>query len=76
VLKKFGYKITFLKLRDTLAMPLSGGFVGPQLFPDIDFLDQILINFDHLICNLLKLLGCQKFFCWRYLIKAEKVKND
>ena len=75
-LNNCGYKLEYLKLRDVFAMPLSGGFVGPKLCPDIQFLHKVLIKMDHFICAVLRLLFLQKFFCWRYLIKARKERNS
>ena len=71
-LKNSDYKITYFKFRDIFAMPLSGGFVGPQLCPDIPFLHCFLIKLDLAICRVLRLLSCQRLFCWRYIIKAKK----
>ncbi len=71
-LQKIGCKITDTQFSDLFAMPLSGGFVGPKLCPDIPWLHNFLIYLDNTLCQLVKACYCERFLCWRYLIKAEK----
>lgn len=71
-LEGLGCKVTYYRFSDILAMPLSGGFVGPRICPDIPFLHDLLIRLDQALGNMLNFFGCARFFCWRYLIKAEK----
>ncbi|MFH1045741.1 MAG: class I SAM-dependent methyltransferase [Candidatus Omnitrophota bacterium] len=73
-LERQGLEITSLGFSDLFAMPLSGGFVGPRLVPDLPALHNFLIKLDQAVCNILKAVGCERFFCWRYLIKAQKAR--
>lgn len=71
-LKAQRFTIASAEFSSLFAMPLSGGFVGPKLCPDVPKLHDFLIRADELMCGLLKVVSCEKFFCWRYLIKAQK----
>ncbi len=71
-LKGQGFAIAHAQFSSLFAMPLSGGFVGPKLCPDVPKLHDFLIRADEAMCGFLKAISCDKFFCWRYLIKAQK----
>lgn len=72
VLEDNGYKICDLLFRDVIALPLSGGFVGPLLVPKIGWVEKKIIELDKKLNLLMKKIGIQKFLCFRYLIKASK----
>jgi len=40
--------------------------------PDIDWVEEMVLAADIIMNNLLKVARLQRFFCWRFLLKAEK----
>jgi 2-polyprenyl-3-methyl-5-hydroxy-6-metoxy-1,4-benzoquinol methylase len=73
LLEALNFKIEYCGYRDVIAFPLSGGFVGRQLVPRIKVIENIILLFDMIINLFLEFMGLQFLFCWRYIIKAEKV---
>ena len=71
VLTKNNLKVNHYSYRDVIAFPLSGAMVGLEVCPDIRWLKKILILIDKKINKLLNFLELQKYFCWRYIVKAE-----
>ncbi len=67
-----GFNVRECRLRDVIAFPLSGGFVGKELVPNIGPLKRVVINLDRHLNNVMRKLRLQKHFCWRYLIYATK----
>ena len=72
-LRSKGFAVKTCKLRDVIAFPLSGGFVGRELVPNVKFMKDIIVTLDGAINVLLRMLRIEKFFCWRYVIYAVKV---
>jgi SAM-dependent methyltransferase len=70
VLEDNGYEVQNVSFRDVLAFPLSGGLVGYELVPHIKWLERFILEFDHLLVKVLKYVGIERYFCWRYLIVA------
>jgi hypothetical protein len=70
VLEETGYIAHQINFRDVLAFPLSGGLVGYELVPHIKWLERFILEFDHLLVKVLKSVGFERYFCWRYLIVA------
>lgn len=71
-LEKAGYEITNFVWRDVVAFPLSGGFVGIEMIPNVAFIKKCVLAFDAALNKILQALGIQRFFCWRYLLRAVK----
>lgn len=69
---KSGCIISHIEYRDVLAFPLSGGSVGKELIPHIEWLENLIPSFDHFLTKALLLLGMEKHFCWQYLVVARK----
>jgi 2-polyprenyl-3-methyl-5-hydroxy-6-metoxy-1,4-benzoquinol methylase len=72
VLAQHGYQVTNLGFRDVIALPLSGGFVSRQLFPQSPGLQAALLRFDRTLSDWLRTLGVQELFCWRYLLQGDR----
>jgi SAM-dependent methyltransferase len=70
LLRDKGYNICSMVFRDIIAFPLSGGFLGPLLVPRIEWVEKNIIMLDKKLNVLMKKIGLQKFFCWRFLVKA------
>jgi SAM-dependent methyltransferase len=72
VLKQGNFYIQDVIFRDPIAFPLSGGFVGIQLVPQMSWLYRVILNLDRTFNSFLKLIKWQQYFCTRYVINAEK----
>jgi len=72
VLRQKNYYIIRCEFSDLFAMPLSGGFVGLQLFPNSKMLYKQVIRLDESITKMLGRMKLGRHLCWRYLIHAEK----
>jgi len=72
ILEDNGFAVKTIMWRDLFAFPLSGGFIGPELIPNIGFLKKTVIFFDKVINSFLSVLHIQKHFCWRYIIYAAR----
>ena len=70
-----GFKVKACRWRDVIAFPLSGGFVGMELVPNIDFLKKPVLAIDKFLNRVLSLFKIQKHVCWRYLIYATKADD-
>ncbi len=70
------YKIRHIEFSDVFTLPLTGGLVGPRWFPEIGWLQDLMLKFDSALNLLLRRLSLQKLFCWRYLIIATKNSNS
>ena len=75
-LEQSGFAVLSLKWRDVIAFPLSGGFVGKELVPNIKICKNIVMMLDKALNISLSSLSIQKHFCWRYLIYATKQDRD
>jgi len=67
-----GFKVAAHSWRDTIAFPLSGGFVGIEFVPNIGFIKKSIIKLDSCINLACRRLDLQRYACWRYLIYATK----
>jgi len=72
VLRDRNYYVVRCEFSDLFAMPLSGGFVGLQLFPNSKMLYKQVVRLDNQIAKILTRLKLARQLCWRYLIHAEK----
>ncbi|MBE7433588.1 MAG: class I SAM-dependent methyltransferase [Anaerolineales bacterium] len=71
-LQNAGYAVDKVIYRDVIAFPLSGGFVTRQWCPENRLLQYWLIKVDDLLNRFLEMISLQRFFCWRFLIRASK----
>ena len=58
-----GFNVRECKLRDVIAFPLSGGFVGNELVPNIGLIKKTVMNLDKCLNDVLHKLRLQKHFC-------------
>lgn len=62
--------------RDLLAFPMSGGFVGWKLVPNIRKIYPLVLRVDKMFQFFSRLLRIEKQICWRYLIKGVLKKSE
>ncbi len=65
-----GIAIEGIYFRDVLAFPLSGGFVGRELFPPIKWFYPFLIWLDNIFQGLLRKMKMERLLSWRYILKG------
>lgn len=72
-LKHTQFKNIQVSYCDTIAFPLSGGFIGKQLVPkSFSRFMPYLLKIDGIINSMLKLIHLQKYFCFRFIIVANR----
>jgi SAM-dependent methyltransferase len=74
LLEQNDFTLEHLIFRDPLAFPLSGGFIGVPLIPNLKVLYEAAIKCDFALNKLLNLLHLQQYFCSRFLLSAVKSK--
>lgn len=62
-----GFEIVHQEFHETIAFPLSGGYVGKPLVPKGPIGDWVL-SIDRGMLRLLRGLGIERHLCWRYMI--------
>ena len=72
ILRNHGFKIEKVQYSDTLAFPLSGGFIGYQLVPRLDFLYSLATKCDEFLTMGFGALGLLPNVALRYLVSARK----
>ncbi len=72
IMKSLNYKVTHVSFNTIYSLPLSGGYVGINLVPDLKIIHKTLLNFETFIEKLINKIGFGPYLCWRYLIVGEK----
>jgi len=74
-LKENGFDVKICMWRDIIAFPLSGGFVGRELIPNIGFVKDAVLRLDKIINMIMRTINLQRHVCWRYIIYAQKANG-
>lgn len=74
IVKEMKCEIIHKKFNTVFSLPLSGGYVGVSLVPDVNFIQQFILFSEMIFEKIINAIGLGKFFCWRYLIVAEVIK--
>ncbi|MBN2788769.1 MAG: class I SAM-dependent methyltransferase [Candidatus Delongbacteria bacterium] len=72
---ELGLKIIHKKFNTLFSLPLSGGYVGLNLVPDLPPLHKFIIGLENLLEKIVNPTGLGRYLCWRYLIVGE-IKED
>ena len=70
VLQKNGFQVLSFRYFETIALPLSGGYVGINLVPNLKIAHRHALSANRLIAGIARILGVEKHICWRYLFVA------
>lgn len=70
--REAGLAVGKIEYFDTIAFPLSGGYIGRQLVPNWRWLARLVMGIDWAVTGLVRLLGLGRWMCYRGLILAEK----
>lgn len=77
LLKKQGWKLKKIFFTELFSLPLSGGYVGLNLVPNITLLQKNLIKINSLMSRVIFRMNLGSAMLWRYCVKAEFYpKND
>jgi len=71
-LREAGLAVGKVEYFDTIAFPLSGGYIGRQLLPNWRWLARLVMGIDWAVTGLVRLLGLGRWMCYRGLIVAKK----
>jgi len=71
-LRNDGLTVRRIQYFDTIAFPLSGGYIGRQLIPNWRWLARLVMGIDWAVTSLVRMLGLGRWMCYRGLIVAEK----
>jgi len=71
-LQESGYSKQSLIFRDPFAFPLSGGYQHSQLIPRKKSIERLVLDIDKAMTKAFQFVGIASFFCWRYLLIADK----
>jgi SAM-dependent methyltransferase len=73
VLERHGFRASKIEYYEVIGLPLSGGYVGPQLVPDVPVLVGCVTTGNRILSGLLNATPLRQWFCWRYIIRADRV---
>lgn len=71
-LRSAGLSVRKIEYYDTIAFPLSGGYIGRQLVPNWRWLQGAALGVDAACTGFARLLGLGRWMCYRGLIVGEK----
>jgi SAM-dependent methyltransferase len=71
ILARAGFRVRLLRFSETVALPLSGGYIGPVLLPNWQWLQRLVFPVDRAAANLLRFLELDRALCWRYMLVAD-----
>jgi SAM-dependent methyltransferase len=70
LLRKTGFKVLTRKYYELFGLPLSGGYVGVRLLPNIEWLNRAVQSMNHRLSVLVNGVKLGSVLCWRYLVVA------
>jgi SAM-dependent methyltransferase len=73
-LQQNGFAVRGLAFYEVLGLPLSGGYVGLRLVPNLPPLNAALAGFNRLASASVNVLGLGSRLCWRYIVHADSVR--
>ena len=65
-----------MEFYEILGLPLSGGYVGVRLVPNLAFLNSSVAGLNRLASAAANGLGLGRWLCWRYIVHADMVAVD
>jgi len=70
VLDREKFVIESLSYYETIGLPLSGGYVGLRLVPNVQVLNKSIAALNAVLSNRAVMLGLGPYICWRYRLVA------
>lgn len=72
IVEGLGYRPVHTRFHALFSLPLSGGYVGPELVPNRPLLGKLVLRADDALDRLIHRLGLARRLAWRYLIVGER----
>jgi SAM-dependent methyltransferase len=72
VLEEQGFRVTHVSYDILFSLPLSGGYVGPVLFPSWKWLGRTALAVETGLVAVVGALGLKRTLCWRYFLVGER----
>lgn len=72
IMDGMGYRTIHASFNTVFSLPLSGGYVGLDLTPNIGWVHSLLLGAERLAERPINWLGLGRQLCWRYLIVGER----
>jgi hypothetical protein len=72
LLRKHDFSVESIGFSDVVAFPLSGGYVGFELVPNLVPLKKFILASDSLFKRITHVLRLERLLCWRYVLLAHK----
>jgi SAM-dependent methyltransferase len=71
VLRENAFKVRGMDFYETIGLPLSGGYVGVRLVPNIGLLNQTVAGCNQAVSWVVNRVGLGRQLCWRYVVYAD-----
>jgi SAM-dependent methyltransferase len=71
VLRENAFKVRGMDFYETIGLPLSGGYVGVRLVPNIGLLNQMVAGCNRAASWVVNRVGLGRQLCWRYVVYAD-----
>ena len=72
VMVDLGYKVIHSSFNTLYSLPLSGGYVGLELAPNVGWLHSFLLGTESLLEKPINWSGLGRQLCWRYAVVGER----
>ena len=72
IMDELGFRTIHKGFHTVFSLPLSGGYVGIDLTPNLPWLHAFLLGAERLIEHPLNWFGLGRQLCWRYLLVGER----
>jgi len=70
-LRENGFGVRGVEFYEILGLPLSGGYVGVRLVPNLASVNAAVAALNRLASSVANRLGLGPWFCWRYIVYAD-----
>jgi SAM-dependent methyltransferase len=71
VLEKHGFVLRGVAFYETVGLPLSGGYVGVRLVPNVRALNGLVSGLNRVLSGFVNACHLGRQFCWRYVVDAD-----
>ncbi|MCO5171730.1 MAG: class I SAM-dependent methyltransferase [Planctomycetes bacterium] len=71
--ERLGCRLVHASYHTVFSLPLSGGYVGPVLVPDVKALHRLLLGVERVAEAAVNAAGLGRHLCWRYLLAADRL---
>lgn len=73
VLERHGFAVRGVAFYETIGLPLSGGYVGVRLVPNVRVLNGFVSGLNRALSGFVNACRLGRQFCWRYVVDADAI---